>query len=640
MGKFGGGIMLYFKIIDGVPSPVVKPTPTVKPTLSPSVSPIPTQKPSPSVIPDPTVIPKPSVSPTPSDIPKPSVNPDPTEASDPTEAPGPSEAPDPTETPKPSEVPEPTETPKPTVEPDAPKDLSIENVQVMTYTGGKITQNLKVYWGDILLKEGTEYTVAYKNNVNVGTATITVTGKGNYVGKVTEDFEIKKADVADAAVIVNAANETGKALKPKVTVSYYGKNLALNKDYQVEVDWNNPVVTDQDGVRIKTYPVTVRGIGKNFEGTNTKAVFKVYPKGKKAVTDSNYIDLKKGSIKLNRANYTYTGNEIIPDFSVYTLKGAKGDIIDPSRYTVSYTSNTNKGNATITVTGIESQGVMGTTSLKFAIQAKNISDRDINITMPDNEDILYAKGGVKPEPVITFTDTQGNKRTLREGVDYTLAYANNKVVGAGGNKAPKITVKGTGNFAGSVTRTFAIGKQDIGNTNVIVTDKAVNAKKKGTYFISPVKVYDLDGKLLAAKTDYNVRYFNDADGREIDKNTVIAGTGRIKVVVSGTKNYIGEKVAYYQVRVLKDLSKVKADKITDQQYTGRAVRADNELHLYVMNGTSKAYLAYGTDYEIVGCYNNVKKGTATYILRGKGDYSGTKSVTFRISQAKFKKRNK
>ena len=43
------------------------------------------------------------------------------------------------------------------------------------------------------LKEGTDYIVAYKNNTEVGIATVTITGKGNYTGTATKTFKINKA---------------------------------------------------------------------------------------------------------------------------------------------------------------------------------------------------------------------------------------------------------------------------------------------------------------------------------------------------------------------------------------------------------------------------------------------------------------
>ncbi|MCR4748576.1 MAG: RICIN domain-containing protein [Lachnospiraceae bacterium] len=572
----------------------------------------PTSAPSPTAKPNPTTTPKPTVAPKPSPIP--TVKPSPTVKPDPTSA--------------------------PTQSPQKPKDLSIENVKDMTYTGTKIIQNIRVYFGETLLKEGTEYSVTYKNNIKVGTATITVTGKGNYIGKVTEDFSILQADVSKAAVIVNAANENGMVPTPKVKVSYYGKNLVQNKDFRVDVDWDHCETQPENGVDIKVYPIKVVGIGKNFTGTNTTGRFKVYPKGQKAITDNKYIDLKKGSAKLTRTTYFYTGNELIPQFNVYTEKNGNGDIIDPSKYAVSYSTNVNKGSAGVTITGIESKGVMGSLTLKYTISSKNIGDKEITVTMPSEKDIVYAKGGSKPVPKVSFKCADGSIRELREGVDYTLSYANNTVYN--GSKPPTVTIKGTGNFNGSVTRTYIIKQQNIANTKVVTTDKAAKVNAKGTYFISKPKVYDLDGKLLAENKDYIVRYINTADGREVDKNTLIYGTGTIRIVVNGINQYYGSTEATYQVRTLLDLGKVKADKISDQQYTGRAIRPDVELALYTSTGSGsnirKSYLSYGKDYEIVVCYNNVKKGTATYVLKGKGAYSGTKTVTFKIKQAVFRKR--
>ena len=58
------------------------------------------------------------------------------------------------------------------------------------YTGKPITPNVTVTWGEITLTEGVDYTVTYANNIQVGTATLTVTGKGNYTGAVTKEFTI------------------------------------------------------------------------------------------------------------------------------------------------------------------------------------------------------------------------------------------------------------------------------------------------------------------------------------------------------------------------------------------------------------------------------------------------------------------
>ena len=61
------------------------------------------------------------------------------------------------------------------------------------------------------LVEGKDYTVSYANNINVGTATVTITGKGNYTGTITKTFKI----VPSKVTIKSAKNSSKKAIKVK-----------------------------------------------------------------------------------------------------------------------------------------------------------------------------------------------------------------------------------------------------------------------------------------------------------------------------------------------------------------------------------------------------------------------------------------
>ena len=71
--------------------------------------------------------------------------------------------------------------------------------------------------------------------------------------------------------------------------------------------------------------------------------------------------------------------------------------------------------------------------------------------------------------------------------------------------------------------------------------------------------------------------------------------------------------------------------LENQQYTGSKINPTPKL--YTMAGKTKLYLTEGTDYEIIGYYNNIKKGTATVLIRGIRDYSGVKSISFKIAAA-------
>ena len=67
------------------------------------------------------------------------------------------------------------------------------------YTGSPITPEVTVKLGQTTLVKDTDYTVAYTNNTNVGKATVTITGKGNYTGTKTAEFDITKAELAVTA---------------------------------------------------------------------------------------------------------------------------------------------------------------------------------------------------------------------------------------------------------------------------------------------------------------------------------------------------------------------------------------------------------------------------------------------------------
>ncbi len=69
-------------------------------------------------------------------------------------------------------------------------DSWVSDIANQTYTGSAITPAPRVVWNDRTLVKGIDYTVAYANNTNVGTATVTITGKGNFAGTVTKKFKI------------------------------------------------------------------------------------------------------------------------------------------------------------------------------------------------------------------------------------------------------------------------------------------------------------------------------------------------------------------------------------------------------------------------------------------------------------------
>ncbi len=590
------------------------------------------------------------------------------------------------------------------------------------YTGAPVRQeNIKVYHNSTLLQEKTEYTISYKNNKNAGTAQLIVTGKGNYKGKVTQNFIIEAIDLSresqnSISATVATAVATGKKLKPAVTVTWNQKKLKEKKDYTLTYNTNITAASD-DG-----YDITISGTG-NYTGTITRK-FRVVPKGTKLLnsakvtglaksypyqdaaenaiphgleTDLANLTVKVGKTTLTQGtdytvrmenagavgtasliiepaqassyagekrvpvlitgtnlktcsvtglekSYPYTGAPITPNITVFTGKNGTGTKISEGDYIVRYTNNTKPGKATLTVTGIAEKGYSGTLKATYTISRTDLAEGEnagkITVQLPDTAS--YAKGGAKPQPVIRHTEGS-TVHILRENIDYKLIYKNNTAVSAGNtnlstNRQPAVTITGIGNYRGTITKTFTIVRQDISLLTIAASDKPYSAKKKGRAYYSAPKVYDLDGKQLRQNTDYTVRYTDDATGSEIGKTDIVQNGTKIRVTITAAETsksgYSGTLSTTYFVRGaadVKDIAKAKTDKIKPQHYTGSPICP--KVGLYTTKGKTKTYLTEGEDYEIVGCYNNIRKGTATILIKGKGSFSGIRTVTFKIISA-------
>ena len=125
---------------------------------------------------------------------------------------------------------------KPTT-PTTPTKQSLSKAQITglsskTYNGKAQTQSkLKVICEGKTLKQGTDYTVSYKNNTKAGTATVTVSGKGNYTGSKDASFTIKKAaqSISKVSGSYTKAYKTNFTLSPKAKgkISYKSSNTKV-----------------------------------------------------------------------------------------------------------------------------------------------------------------------------------------------------------------------------------------------------------------------------------------------------------------------------------------------------------------------------------------------------------------------------
>ncbi|MBQ6662314.1 MAG: cell wall-binding repeat-containing protein, partial [Firmicutes bacterium] len=139
------------------------------------------------------------------------------------------------------------------------------------YTGKAITPKPVVVLGTTLI-EGTDYTLSYRDNVQVGTATVTITGKGQFHDSTSVKFKITEATVQDlskATVTVADQSFDGKAKTPAPTVKLNGKVLQAGTDYTVKYSDN----TDPGKAKL-----TITGKGL-YKGTVTKTFTITKPKG-------------------------------------------------------------------------------------------------------------------------------------------------------------------------------------------------------------------------------------------------------------------------------------------------------------------------------------------------------------------------
>ncbi len=180
---------------------------------------------------------------------------------------------------------------------DVEKEYYINNAKLeitgdTTYTGKAITRNVKVKMGDTDLQNNKDYKVQYQNNINVGTAVMIITGKGQYKGKFVGTFTINKVDVNKRIAtdstpkyvdITNISPKTynGKEQKPALTIkTIRNKKLTLNKDYTVAYSNN---------LHSGTGRITIKGIGNNCTGS-TNITFEIKPQ-----------HIKKASVSVTKA---------------------------------------------------------------------------------------------------------------------------------------------------------------------------------------------------------------------------------------------------------------------------------------------------------------------------------------------------
>lgn len=124
----------------------------------------------------------------------------------------------------------------------------ISALKTRAFTGKPLTQALTITYGGKKLVNGRDYTLTWKNNKNIGTASVTIKGKGKYNGSVTKKFRI---------TVQKNAVYTVSRLKYKISnADTSGKGTVVFTG-----------ATDKAARKALTIPTTVKIGGKNFRVT-------------------------------------------------------------------------------------------------------------------------------------------------------------------------------------------------------------------------------------------------------------------------------------------------------------------------------------------------------------------------------------
>lgn len=210
-----------------------------------------------------------------------------------------------------------------------------------------------------------------------------------------------------------------------------------------------------------------------------------------------------------------------------------------------------------------------------------------------------------------------NKLVLNQ--DYTIKVTSN--VNAG---EAKLTVTGKGNYTGTETVGFTILKKDINDSEFVGDDIAVKATGKAQ---KPAPVLLWNGKALAAKNGYTYQYYcADEEGNPVGEPLdSVTDAGKYVIELAGKGNFTGTR--YINLLVtdeLKLINNMSFAKIANQSYTGYEIKPN-----IVIKEGKNITLAEKTDYEI-SYENNINVGVASVLIKGIGNYSGTKRINFNI----------
>lgn len=491
------------------------------------------------------------------------------------------------------------------------------------WTGKEVKPDVTIRCADCNkeLKEGTDYKLEYKNNVNVGTATVKVVGMGAYEGvDQTANFEIEE-DCGWNGIAVNDNayqdgdhigtykwfrwKENGNLPTVVIVCKHCGKWLTKDTDYKLEY-------SNKDHPGDGTLKVT--GLNK-YAGYELNFKYTLSPKTFYSNEHSDGDDL---------GTFRYTGKAIKADIGTLYIENTDTEAVKGKDYQLEYSNNIEEGTATVKVVGIgDAKGTVLTYTYHIE---KQHGWNGFSVTGHKDGDDLgsyeWTGNGVEPELNLTCNHCG---ETLVANRDYELEYTGDRT------EPGKVTVKviGTRDYEGwTQSFTYTIKNKTFSFEDHKDGEDLGSVEYTGSEVRYPISnVTDKTGKTLSEGTDYKLVYSDNTK----------PGTANVQII--GLNDYDGCTLSFTYTIVDHDgESGFHNNLYTDgadmgsYAYTGEEVKPSIGL---MYSNYNQTFLIEGVDYK-VEYSNNINPGTATAKVIGIGRYAGHEmSFTYTIKNKSF-----
>ena len=470
-----------------------------------------------------------------------------------------------------------------------PKSINTQEITVTKpadskYDGNEHKNKPTVKDGEKVLVEDTDYTLSYSEDViNVGTVTVTITGKGNYSQVTTVDYQITPRTVKLTSGSDSKTYDGTPLTKHEVKEDGFVKDDGAT--YEFTGSQTNVGTSDntfdyalKDGTLASNYIITTEAGKLTVNPVTDKVTVTIKEHSAEHVYDGTEKTVTGYDVK-SISNKHYTKD----DFTFSGTAEAKGTNVGEYSMNVQASDFTNNSHNFTNVTFVIEDGLLKITPKSIVPSETN----GMEVTGP--ADTKYNGDEQKLKPVVK---DQG--KVLTENVDYELSYTGD-TTNAG---TVKITIKGKGNYNGSTEVSYKITERNVTLTSA--TDS---------------KVYDKN-----PLTNHNV---------------TVGGDGFVKEEgatynVTGSQTSVGESDNEFTYKLNDD---TKASNYNIEVKFGKLyITTQDGQVIVVITGHKKTYDYDGTEKTVSGYDVSITEGStyaeADFTFNGNAEVKATAANTY------------